>query len=493
MSPSSSGYPTSRKKRPYDLLQPTEKWKRRKKAKAVIDQVVNEIGVPLDAITPPIAPSAVDVIGLTTAERERFRTVRSVHLPCEQTIIQCKKLLATTHATETGTFVNGAYITDPIRFVSVLCAQSSFIAVGGDKGDDLTKLGISYSVRGREEYRKLPNGKFKKKHPFIQHFAPLIVYKGNDDWEDMNKLTSTPPLTPFKGDSAAFPHIFDVLQHLIDSRKAYLNGDWCFINAVLGLMAPSATHPCPICIISFKCFTKSSRYREPGDKHSIDPSHRPLLTISSDRIVPTPLHVFLGISNRIILNALSELFSKELVVETLEKVKTIHSAGCGGKSDIFQLNGPEIRKWIKNDCSGALRTSAEAKGDLTAEQKSTYTTLQRWLENLHQHLLHKDDWEIEEIEEWRAVVDDLVKNWSDETGQAAFPKLHMLKHSLEFAERHHFLGRASEAQIESYHRTFKEIYNHQHLNSAHNESQRICRTLVDTTLRAVQPFMQAQL
>jgi hypothetical protein len=96
-----------------------------------------------------------------------------------------------------------------------------------------------------------------------------------------------------------------------------------------------------------------------NDKHSIDPITLALLTIHPDRIVPTPLHLFLGISNRIILDAFSELFSKELVEETLEKVKTIHSAGCGGKSDLFELNGPEIRKWIKKDCTTALRTGAE--------------------------------------------------------------------------------------------------------------------------------------
>jgi hypothetical protein len=222
----------------------------------------------------------------------------------------------------------------------------------------------------------------------------------------------------------------------------------------------------------------------------MDRTHSPLLTIPSDRIVPTPLHLFLGISNRIILDAFSELFSKELVEETLEKVKTIHSAGCGGKSDIFQLNGPEIRKWIKYGCSKALRTSAEETGNLTTDQKSSYSVLKRWLENLHDHLLHKDDWEPEEIEAWRAAVDDIQQNWSAETGQTAFPKLHMLRHSLEFAERYRFLGRASEAQIESYHRTFKDLFNQQHLNSAHNESQRICRSLADTTLRAVQPFLQ---
>jgi hypothetical protein len=280
-----------------------------------------------------------------------------------------------------------------------------------------------------------------------------------------------------------------VLQHLIDARAAFLNGDWPFINAVLGVMSPSATHPCPICIISHNSFTKSSRYRTAADKHSVHPEHSPLLTINPERIVPTPLHLFLGISNRIILDAFSELFTKELVEETLEKVKTIHSAGCGGRSDVFQLNGPEIRKWKKKDCSSLLRVAAEGKGDLTAEQKSTYSTLKRWLENMHDHLLHKDEWESKEIEDWRAAVQDIQQNWSSETGQDAFPKLHMLLHSLEFAERYRFLGRASEAQIESYHHTFKDLFNKHHLNMAPDEPERQRRCLADTTLRAVQPIL----
>ena len=286
----------------------------------------------------------------------------------------------------------------------------------------------------------------------------------------------------------SLPHIFAVLQHLIDTRSAFLKGDWPFINGVLGLMAPSATHPCPICIISFNSFTKSSRYRQTGDKHSIDPTHSPLLTINSERIVPTPLHLFLGISNRIILDAFSELFSKELVEETLEKVKTIHSAGCGGKSDLFKLNGPEIRKWMKNGCTSALRAAPEKQGALT-DQKSTYTTLKRWLAKLHDHLLHKKDWAAKEIKDWRAAVKDMQDNWCGETSQAAFPQLHMLLHSLEFAERHRFLGRASEAQIESYHAQFNTLFHEHHLNMAHNDAERQRRTLADTSLRAVQPLL----
>ncbi len=88
----------------------------------------------------------------------------------------------------------------PLALVSVLCSQSSFIAVGGDAGGGHTKLGITYSV-GEKQY-----------------FAALLVYEGKDGWEQLQRL-STPLLTPFTGDSAAFPHIFAVLQHLIDTRQ----------------------------------------------------------------------------------------------------------------------------------------------------------------------------------------------------------------------------------------------------------------------------------
>ena len=63
-------------------------------------------------------------------------------------------------------------------------------------------------------------------------------------------------------------------------------------------------------------------------------------------------------------------------------------------------------------------------------------------------------------------------------------------HSLEFAERHRFLGRASEAQIESNHAALNALFHKHHLNMAHNVSERLRRTLADAALRAVQPFLQ---
>ena len=454
-----------RVKRPYETLRPTERWKRRKKAKAALQQ----IGVPLDAIHPS-TPSSADVLHLSTAERERVRTIPGVHIPAERTIIKCKKKLAITKATKTATFANGAYLTDPIRYVTGLCLQSSMLAVGGDSGDQTTKLGISY-VQGDQ-----------------QKFAALLVYQGSDKYDDLSSLQEA-NLT-FLGDSAIFSDIFAVLQSIIDRMNAFLNGDWPFINTVLGLKNASAHHPCPICTISSSNLIGSAQYRKLRSSHSRNRDHDRLLEIDSERIVPTPLHLFLGISNRIILEVFSELFSRELVEETLKKVKTIHSAGCGGISDIFQLNGPEICKWIKYNCTSTLRTAAEEKEPLTVSQKSSYSTLKRWLEDLHKYLLHKKDWAPKDIEDWRAAVDDIQKNWCGETGQTTFPKLHMLRHSVEFAERYRFLGRASEAQIESYHYQFKTLFNKNHLNMAHDKAERLRRCLVDTTLHAVQPLVQ---
>jgi hypothetical protein len=449
-------------KRSYETLKPTQRWERRQKAR----QALQQIGVPLQALQSQTITTAEELIHLPTSVREHIRSVPSLHIPCEQAMIKCKQQLATTHATETGTFAGGAFITDPVRFVSVLCAQSPFLAVGGDAGGGHTKLGITYS------------------HQSIQHYAALLVYEGGDSWLELQDCRAE-GLTPFTGDSAAFPHIWAVLQHLIDTRSAFLNGDWCFINAVLGLMSPSATHPCPICIISHKSFTKTARHRTPADKLSLDRTHSPLLNIPPERIVPTPLHLFLGISNRIILDAFSELLGKESVEAAMKTITTVHSAGCGGKSDLYDLNGPEITKWIKRECSATLLTTAV---NVSASTKASHSVLSRWLQQLQHSLLHSNIWTPADIDAWRSVVSDIHQHWQAETSQAAFPKLHMLHHAVEFAERYRFLGRASEAQIESFHATFNALFHKQHRNQSGNTDERLRRSLADAALRAVQPL-----
>ena len=183
--------PIPRSKRPYGTLKQTQKRERRKQLRSAIAEAEQETGCPLESLQlqPRVTPE--ELLHLTTAERERIRTIPSLHIPCEQTMIQCKKQLASSHATETGTFAGGAYLTDPVRFVSVLCAQSPFIAVGGDAGGGRCAIGVTYS------------------HQSVQHFAALLVYEGSDSWLELQDCRAE-GLTPFTGDSAAFPRSYSL-------------------------------------------------------------------------------------------------------------------------------------------------------------------------------------------------------------------------------------------------------------------------------------------
>jgi len=88
-------------------------------------------------------------------------------------------------------------------------------------------------------------------------------------------------------------------------------------------------------------------------------------------------------------------------------------------------------------------------------------------------------------------VSDIHSNWRAEASIAAFPKLHMLHHSVDFAERHRFLGHVSEAQIESYHASFNALFHKQHRNQSSHTAERLRRCLADAALRVVQPFVSS--
>ena len=78
------GVPSPRAKRPYEELQPTQKWKRRKKLQAEVTAVVERVGCPLEAISQPPVPPPAEVIHLSTAVREQIRLLltRITPQPC---------------------------------------------------------------------------------------------------------------------------------------------------------------------------------------------------------------------------------------------------------------------------------------------------------------------------------------------------------------------------------------------------------------------------
>ena len=64
----------------------------------------------------------------------------------------------------------------------------------------------------------------------------------------------------------------------------------------------------------------------------------------------------------------------------------------------------------------------------------------------------------------------------------------MLVHTVEFVERHRFLGAFSEAQIESNHYKFNALFHKQHLNMCNNIDERLRRLLADVALIKIQPI-----
>ena len=123
--------------------------------------------------------------------------------------------------------------------------------------------------------------------------------------------------------------------------------------------------------------------------------------------------------------------------------------------------------------------------------------MQIWLEKLHEFLLvskqKKKVWDVIELWKFRQFLDDIYKHWQTTTGDRPFPKLHMLRHAVEFAEKHHILGAASEAQIESFHFRFNSLYEVRHRNMTTNPKERVRRCLADSVLSLVPPSAHGEI
>jgi hypothetical protein len=474
--------PRMRSKRPYEEIGPTQRWVRRKEGR----EALAEIGVPATALSDH-KPAAAAVLGLSTADRRRIRTASALAIPGEQRIAECKKALAHTHGCATAAFTHplagkeknvrvGTYVTDPLRLLRSVAGSSPWLAVGGDKGGGFTKLGVTYTAKGE------------------QHFLILLVFEGDDHYEDMHELRSAPNLTTLTGESAQHTHIFAVLQHIINNhQRCFLNGDWPFISCILAHKGHAALYPCPICIVDRDRLLSKANYRRPVDGNSLHHVHDAFLTIPSNRIVPTPLHLFLGINNRLIFEAFKELVGEQQLTGILLAVKSKHSAGCGGLSDLYALNGPEIARWIKQDRCAEIAVLAAASANTSIKTQAKIAQMAKWMRHLHTFLLHGRQWTPTELFVFRAVIRDIYAHWSKTTGDRAFPKLHMLQHSVEFAARWGILGAASEAQIESCHFTFKSLYHVQHRNMSQQPLERVRRCLADVVAAAAGTVATAEI
>jgi hypothetical protein len=115
------------------------------------------------------------------------------------------------------------------------------------------------------------------------------------------------------------------------------------------------------------------------------------------------------------------------------------------------------------------------------------------MEKLEQRMLARKDWTDEDLADFRTFLTEIHENWSAVTNHKPFPKLHMLRHALEFAERYHFLGRVSESKIESFHAQFNTSLNKHHLNMSHNVCERLRRSLADAPQRCATKLLPRKL
>jgi hypothetical protein len=366
--------------------------------------------MPISELMPTTGASAAEVIGMSTANRNVIRLIPSLSIPCEQKIRSLKRQLASSHGTATGIFhheqVTGAYLTDPLLFINTVAASSTYIAVGGDSGGEATKIGITYTNARREE-----------------EFDSLVVLTATDDWEGLNTLSHI-GVTHFIGQSAAFLTIWSLFQSLVCTRSLpphqqtiFFNGDWKFLNTILGLKSPSSTHPCPICLVDRSDLLSRPRNRTPSD-FTFSQLRVPLFIIPADFIVPTPLHILLGLGNKIIRKVLPQLSTDEWVKEAMSEVKSTHATnGSIGRANVHELNGVELSKWIEKEFTLAF---------IDPTSPSPIVQLDHWLKGIYKHLLHKREWSEAEKDEFRSLVFDIQFDWRDATNTNPIPKVHML-------------------------------------------------------------------
>jgi TolA-binding protein len=281
-----------------------------------------------------------------------------------------------------------------------------------------------------------------------------------------------------------------------DFDRAFVNGDWVYLNSSEGYKTAGSSEPCNKCEVKIHHFDEpmTAPIRQPPDingasvaEKSIHPDEHALLTVDPERIVPLPLHVWLGLSNKIINESFSRHFPAEDFTKMLQSIKSVHAVGHSGRSKANSLNGPEVSKWLKKDCLERLITAHSAT--LTPAIIVSCRRQNQWIEDMKVGLLEIKQFDRKARNEWRSTVNDIRTNWKAVTGTEPTPKVHMLGHSVEFIDRFGFLGRLSESQLESYHMLFNRLYHQNHHNCGNEYCEKLRRCLADMTLRGIQDYL----
>lgn len=457
----SSSFSSSNKRgRPatlYSLSSPTTKKRRKSEVNSAIHTAAKTIDFPLSNIQlkrPSILVSEFILLPCCTRTLVRS-TITSVSLPCERTIRKKLKTMAFEQGTETIDFtigeMNGSFISDPLLFIETVMKNGNELkALGGDKGGGITKLGLTYSDSSHHS-----------------HFVSLLVYDGKDDYQALSSLNH--PSISFTGRSTALVNFSSLLQFIIDRFHVCLNGDWLFINSILGLKSASSTHPCFICDVNrVDLLSSSYKYRTNYNiNSSLSIISNSLITINPLFIVPIPLHLLLGIGNRIVKLVFIPFLGSKFI-STLSKFKSVHTPSHAGAAAVFDLNGNELYNLLNSKEFKELIITHE-----NGEERNKLWVGWHWVSNLFS-MLEKKEWLEIDRSEWQLFVQQIHQLWQYITNKKPIPKLHMLLHVLPFVEKFRSICPFSESQIESSHNAFNRLMA-THRNSSHHPSERLRR------------------
>jgi hypothetical protein len=465
--------PGDRKRRAADDLRPTEKNKRIRMLQMLKKNLEHNAGITFEEaglMKPKISMN--EAVQFSQPIRHSIRKViKAIRVPSTNTV-NCKlKQWTVEYGTETASFqpesgLTGAYICDPLKLVDVMTNERGKFVVSGDKGGDWLKFGVIY--RNDEDKSK---------------FLCLLVVKADESIETFNALTQ-PNVTLFVRNSSRFDNIKQVLQYFLSEKQALFVSDYKLMDLVIALKQAGTIWPCPKCIVSVDNLFAVGRTRRTTDKHSRH-EYEPFLNINVNKLVPLPLHVMLGFTNKM-LKVVKLKMGIDIVVDVCKsaKIKTEHRRGGGGMADLKDLNGPEIRRWHKKKCFLLLieRTS-------NIKIIKMLRKFDIWSPAVAQFCSQTSPWSPQQYDQFDQLFTDIKNTWTSLTDCPPTPKMHVLQHFPDFARENGSVGKWSESPIESFHWIFDYWMKHHHFNEP-NASEQARKSLVGSLIPLVAPIIK---
>lgn len=454
-------------------------------------EVLHKLKLPLSAMKSS-SVSTNDSLKITTRSRKRMRNINNINLPTERTIKKQRLSNAQEKGLESSSLTmtnfnnyQGAFFTDPIKLINSTCNSSSSLTIGGDKGGDMChkqdvlKIGVTYINKNNKN-----------------DFLPLIFINGiKDDFQSLKKINKENGII-FKGESENYNSLWELFDSLNNYEK-FLNGDLVFESNVLGLGGTSSHHFCPICTISKyqlkTIYNKKSNnnndhsntfhYRESDKDWLLSKIFVPYITVAplklinipATHIVPAPLHVLLGLAGYM-LESMEKITGQDIFEPIMNSIKQVHEKPAG-LSDLFKLNGNEINKWIKRKKGEELISNYQKKFTNPVNIHRLHT-MNEWIKQLQHYLLTNEKFTPIMKRSFDQFVKEIQSQWTDIVGRAPVPKLHILTHCVEFAQRHNHLGRYSESRLESSHYTVNNLRQNHFANLSSNEKEKLRKCLV---------------